>query len=73
MDVDKILKRHGIPRGRIDTGRVIDLLRRGDRMAAVRLVVDQSHAGLRVSKGLCDDIEKEWDLMETAEPERTPW
>lgn len=59
MDTDKLLQKHGIPRGKVDMGRVIDLLRRGDRMAAIRMVVDQSGAGLKVSKDLCDELLRE--------------
>ncbi|MBN1311032.1 MAG: hypothetical protein JXB30_06395 [Anaerolineae bacterium] len=55
----RLLKKHDIPEGRIDIGRVIDLLRRGERIAAVKLVVDQSGAGLKKSKDLCDDLQKE--------------
>ncbi len=59
MDTDKLLQKHGIRKGKVDIGRVIDLLRRGDRMSAVRLVVEQSGAGLKSSKDLCDDLQKE--------------
>ncbi len=59
MDTDKLLQKHGIRKGKVDIGRVIDLLKRGDRMAAIRMVLDQSGAGLKISKDLCDDIQSE--------------
>ncbi len=59
MEVDQLLKKHGIGRGKIDIWKVLDLLRQGEQIAAVRLVVHQSGAGLRVSKELCDDLQNE--------------
>ncbi|MBN1430263.1 MAG: hypothetical protein JXB07_17975 [Anaerolineae bacterium] len=61
MDVDQILKKHDIGRGKVDIGKVIDLLKRGEKIAAVKLVVDQSGAGLKRSKELCDDLQEEID------------
>jgi hypothetical protein len=58
-DIDKLLKKHDIPKSRVDVGTVLDLLKRGEKIAAVKLVVDRSGAGLRQSKDLCDDLLRE--------------
>ncbi len=59
MNVDKLLEKHGITKGKVDIEKVRDLLRQGQQVAAIQLVLHQSGAGLKVSKDVCDDIQKE--------------
>ncbi len=59
MDIDKLLKKYGISKGKVDIKTVLDLLRRGEQIAAIQLVLHQSGAGLKVSKDLCDDLQRE--------------
>lgn len=59
MDTDKLLQKHGIPKGKVDIEKVLDLLRQGQQIKAIQVVLHQSGAGLKRSKDLCDDLQKE--------------
>jgi hypothetical protein len=59
MDVEQLLKKHGIGKGKVDVEKVLDLLNQGQQITAIKLVLHQSGAGLRRSKDLCDDLQKE--------------
>ena len=56
MDLDALCKKHGIDRKKVDLEKVVELLKQGQRIEAITLVVKQSKAGLKKSKDLADDI-----------------
>lgn len=58
-DVDRLPEKHGIPKCKVDVEKVLALLRQGQQIKAIQMVLHQTGAGLKVSKDLCDDLRKE--------------
>ena len=68
MDADALLKKHKLDKKKIDVDQVIELLRQGERIKAVQLVLHQSGAGLKVSKDFVDDLMDELGIERTTDP-----